>query len=258
MRVDLATIIGMAGGLGVVAYGIFLGGSFSAFVDFPSIVIVIGGCIAATVMRFTLSNLLTALGTGASIAFAAKAADPRDLIEEIAGIADVMRKQGPLGLENVEVDEDFLKKGLQLIADGYEPAFIRDALERERDLQLTRLQEGQRIFKSMGDAAPAFGMIGTLIGLVQMLGSMDDPKKIGPSMAVAILTTLYGAVIQNCVCIPISDKLGSRFDEEEVNRTLIIDGIMLIRESKSPAVVREALLSYLPHKHREELAEEAA
>lgn len=258
MGVDLATIIGMAGGLGVVLFGIFLGGSLTQFIDYPSIVIVFGGCIAATVMRFSLNNLISAIVTGGKVAFASKPAVPSDLIEQLAEIADLMRKKGPVALDAVETDDEFLKKAIQLIADGYESAFIRESLERERDLKLTRLQEGARVFKSIGDAAPAFGMIGTLIGLVQMLAAMDDPKKIGPAMAVAILTTLYGAIIQNCICVPIADKCGARFDEEEVNQTLVIDGILLIRDNKSPAVVRELLLSYLPHHHREQLLDQAA
>lgn len=258
MRIDLATVIGMIGGLGVVIWGIWLGGSFGAFYDLASIVIVIGGAIAATVMRFSLMGVVGALGSGASIAFAAKLPDPREMVEQLAEISDVMRKQGPLGLEQIETDDAFLKKGLQLIADGYDAPFIREALERERDLNLNRLSEGQRVFKSLGDAAPAFGMIGTLIGLVQMLGTMDDPSKIGPAMAVAILTTLYGAVIQNCICIPIADKLSARFDETAVSETLVIDGLLLTRDGKSPGVVREILLSYLPAKHRPNDVEEAA
>lgn len=258
MKIDLATILGMIGALGVIAFGIFLGGSITQFIDYPSVVIVFGGCIAATVMRFSFNNLMTAISTGAKVAFASRPADPRDLVEKLTEIADVMRKKGPVALDNVEIDDEFLRKAVQMVADGYEGPFIRESLERERDLNLTRLQEGARVFKSIGDAAPAFGMIGTLIGLVQMLAAMDDPKKIGPAMAVAILTTLYGAVVQNCICVPIADKCGARFDEEEVNQTLVIDGILLVRENKSPAVVRELLMSYLPHHHREQLIDEAA
>ena len=181
-----------------------------------------------------------------------------DLIEEIAELADVARKQGPLGLEGVEVDHEFLAKGVQYIADGYDHTFIRESLERERDLMLERLEDGQRIFKAIGDAAPAFGMIGTLVGLVAMLANMDDPSKIGPSMAIALLTTLYGAVIANLVCLPIADKLGLKSKIEDINLTLILDGVMQLRDSKSPNLVREMLTSYLPEKSRPALAEAAA
>lgn len=255
---DLATIIGILFGSFVVGLAIFLGGEISAFVDMPSVLIVIGGAAAATFVRFPLSNVFSALLLGGRVAFTHRRVSPHDLIEEIANLADIARKQGPLGLESVEVNHDFLAKGVQYIADGYDHDFIRESLERERDLMLERLQDGQRIFKAIGDAAPAFGMIGTLVGLVAMLANMSDPSKIGPSMAIALLTTLYGAVIANLVCLPISDKLELKAKIEDVNLTLILDGVMQLRDSKSPALVREMLTSYLPEKQRPALAEAAA
>lgn len=139
-----------------------------------------------------------------------------------------------------------------MIADGYDGSFIRESMELARDQYLTRLMEGQRVFKSLGDAAPAFGMIGTLVGLVQMLANMDDPSAIGPAMAVALLTTLYGAVLANLICLPIADKLVAKLGFEEINQTLIIDGIMSVREGKSPALIREMLVAYLPESQRQE------
>ena len=184
----------------------------------------------------------------------------RDLIEEIVRLSDIVRRNGPLALENETIEEPTLAKSLQYVADGYDLETIRDGMERERELYLTRLAEGQRVFKSLGDAAPAFGMIGTLVGLVQMLAAMDDPAKIGPAMAIALLTTLYGALVANLICLPISDKLASKIDVEEVNQSLIIDGVLQIREGKSPTVIREMLVAYLPEKQRAELmaAAEAA
>ena len=255
---DLATIIGIVAGAGVVITAIFLGGDISQFIDVSSIMIVIGGGLSATLIRFPLAGIATAFITGAKVAFTHKKIEPRTIIEEITELADVARKQGPLGLENVEVSDQTLAKGVQYIADGYEPMFIRESMERERDLYLSRLEEGQRIFKALGDSAPAFGMIGTLVGLVQMLATMDDPSTIGPSMAIALLTTLYGALIANLICIPIYEKLGAKSDVEDVNQTLIIDGVMQIRESKSPALIREMLIAYLPEKNRAELVEMAA
>lgn len=247
---DIATIAGILSGIVIVGIAIFLGGNFSSFVDVPSVFIVVGGTIAATFIRFPLANVTTALILGGKVAFTHKKSEPRLLIEEIANLADIIRKQGPLGLENIEVDNDLLAKGIQFVADGYDPEFIQESLEKERDLNLDRLDEGQRIFKSIGDAAPAFGMIGTLVGLVQMLAKMDDPSTIGPAMAVALLTTLYGALIANLVALPISDKLSNKSKIEELNQTLILDGIMQIRDSKSPNLIREMLISYLPEKHR--------
>ncbi|MTI45013.1 chemotaxis protein MotA [Roseibium hamelinense] len=254
---DLATLIGMIGAFLIVVTAIFLGGSFGQFVDLPSILIVIGGGLAATLIRFQLSDIVAAFSTGFKVALASKNVSPRDLITEITNLGEVVRKSGPLGLENVDVSDPVLAKGVQYVADGYELEFIKESMERERDLQLSRLSEGRRVFKALGDSAPAFGMIGTLVGLVQMLANMDDPAAIGPSMAVALLTTLYGALISNIICLPLVDKLDAKFEVDELNQTLIIDGVMQIRESKSPALIKEMLVAYLPEKHRAELEEAA-
>lgn len=257
---DLATILGMTFGAIVIAVAILLGGSFGQFVDVPSILIVLGGGMAATLIRFPLAGVMHAFQTGGKVAFTHVKVEPRELIEKIAEMGDIVRRAGPLGLESVEIDEANLQKGSQMIADGYDGTFIRESMELGRDQYLTRLMEGQRVFKSLGDAAPAFGMIGTLVGLVQMLANMDDPSAIGPAMAVALLTTLYGAVLANLVCLPIADKLTAKLGFEEINQTLIIDGIMSVREGKSPALIREMLVAYLPENQRptEDLDEEAA
>jgi len=254
---DLATILGMIAGAAFIAIAIFLGGSFAQFVDYPSIMIVVGGGISATLIRFPLSGVLTAFATGGKVAFTHKKVDPKELIEQVAEMGDIVRKNGPLGLENVEVEEPNLKKGAQYIADGYDAGFIRETMELERDQFITRLSEGQRVFKSLGDAAPAFGMIGTLVGLVQMLANMSDPAAIGPAMAVALLTTMYGAVLANLICLPLSDKLASKLETEDINQTLVIDGVMSIRDGKSPALIKEMLTAYLPEKQREVLDEAA-
>lgn len=255
---DIATLIGMVASLGVVVTAILLGGTLGQFIDIPSVLIVIGGGMSATLIRFTLGGIGGAIVTGGKVAFGGKSSNHREMIEKITELADVARKSGPLGLENVEVDDPVLAKGVQFIADGYEPAFIRESMERERDLYIERLQEGKRFYKQLGDAAPAFGMIGTLVGLVQMLAAMDDPSAIGPAMAVALLTTLYGALVSNVICIPIVDKLDSKLDGEDLNQTLIIDGVMQIRENKSPSLIREMLIAYLPEKARADLVDEAA
>lgn len=256
---DLATIIGMIAGATVIAIAILLGGSFGQFIDVPSMLIVIGGGMAATLIRFPLAGVLKAFQTGGKVAFTHTKVEPRELIDKVAEMGDIVRRSGPLGLESIEIDEPNLRKGSQMIADGYDSSFIRESMELARDQYLTRLMEGQRVFKSLGDAAPAFGMIGTLVGLVQMLANMDDPAAIGPAMAVALLTTLYGAVVANLVCLPIADKLTAKLGFEEVNQTLIIDGIMSVRDGKSPALIREMLVAYLPENQRasEEVAEAA-
>jgi chemotaxis protein MotA len=254
---DLATIIGIILGSAIVMGAIFMGGEFMTFVNIPSILIVVGGAMAATVIRFQLQHVLSSLVMGGKIAFTTKKSNPRELIDEVSRLADIIRKNGPLGLEGVPIEDEFLAKGVQYIADGYEGEFILDTLERERDLTLERLEEGKRFFKALGDSAPAFGMIGTLVGLVQMLSTMDDPSTIGPSMAIALLTTLYGALIANLICLPIADKLDAKFKAQSLNTTLAIDGILQIRDNKSPDVIKEMLVAYLPEKQRAELAEAA-
>lgn len=254
---DIATIIGIVGSFTVIIIAILLGGSISQFIDIPSILIVIGGGVMATVIRFPLTGVGGAIALGAKIAITNKKIEPREMIEKISELADIVRKNGPLGLENVEIDDPMLSKGMQFVADGYDLNFIKETLEKERDLSLTRLSEGHRVFKSLGDACPAFGMIGTLVGLVQMLAAMDDPAAIGPAMAIALLTTLYGAVVSNVICIPMADKMDSKFELEELNHTLIIDGVIQIRESKSPNLIKEMLLAYLPDSQRAALNEAA-
>ena len=255
---DLATILGMLAGAGFIALAILLGGSFGQFMDAPSMLIVIGGGMAATLIRFPLAGVLNAFKTGGKVAFTHTKVDSRELIDSVAEMGDIVRRSGPLGLESIELDEPNLKKGAQFIADGYDGSFIRESMELARDQYLTRLMEGQRVFKSLGDAAPAFGMIGTLVGLVQMLANMDDPSAIGPAMAVALLTTLYGAIVANLICLPIADKLTAKLGFEEINQTLIIDGVMSVREGKSPALIREMLVAYLPENQRSEEISEAA
>jgi chemotaxis protein MotA len=247
---DIATIVGSIAGLIVILVAIFLGGDFGTFVNVPSLLIVVGGGFSVTVMRYPLSNVVSALAMGAKIAFTHKKVTPKDKIDKLVELAELVRKDGPLALENAQIDDVILKKGSQMVADGYEEEMLVDILERERDLYLQRLDEASRIYKQLGDAAPAFGMIGTLVGLVQMLSTMDDPSAIGPSMAVALLTTLYGAVLANVIALPIADKLSTKGKLEEVNQTLTIDGVSHLRANRSPQLIKEMLLAYLPEKER--------
>ena len=252
---DIATGLGLFAGIAVVTVMVLMGGDLHMFVSEHAMIIIFGGSFAATLIRFPLAAIFHGLPLGAKFAFTMRRTSQRDLVEEIAGLAEIARKQGPIGLEKVEVEDAFLGKGIRFIADGYDASFIRDNLERDRDNFLTHLDEGQKIYRAIGDCAPAFGMIGTLIGMVQMFANMTDPSKLGPFMATALLATLYGALVANIFCLPIADKLHGKLLDEEVNRTLIIDGILMMRDSKSPALVREMLLAYLPEKHRD--AEEA-
>ena len=254
---DFATGLGLTFGAVVLCALIMMGGDLRMFADMHAFIVIFGGSFAATLIRFPFTSMIHGLPLGAKFAFTMRRMTQRELVDELAGIAEIARKQGPIGLEKVDTDDAFMAKGIRYVADGYDTSFIRDNLERDRDNFLTHLDEGQKIYRAIGDCAPAFGMIGTLIGMVQMFANMTDPSKLGPYMAVALLATFYGAALANLFCLPIADKLHLKLVDEEINRTLIIDGILMIREGKSPALVREMLLAYLPEKHRHSADAEA-
>lgn len=252
---DIATAAGLLGGVATVVAIIMIdGGNFAAYFDKHAVIIIFGGAAAATMVRFPFSSIAHGLPMGIKFAFTMRAMHPRELIDEITRVADIVRKSGPIALENVQVDDPFLAQGLRFIADGYDRDFIKDTMERDRDNFLMRLDEGSKVYRAIGDCAPAWGMIGTILGMVVMFANMEDPSKLGPAMATALLATLYGAVIANMITLPIADKLHLKLEEEEVSRSLIIDGILQIRDAKSPNLVREMLLAYLPEHHRTEMA----
>ena len=256
---DLATGIGLIGGFGVVFTLIMIdGGNFAAYFDKHAVIVIFGGATAATLMRFPFSAIAHGLPMGMRFAFSMRAINPRDLIDEITKIAEVVRKSGPMALENMEISDPFLAQGVRYIADGYDREFIKDTMERDRDNFLMHLDEGSKIYRAFGDCAPAWGMIGTILGMVTMFANMSDPSKLGPAMATALLATLYGALIANMITLPLADKLHVKLEEEDTSRTLIIDGILLIRDQKSATLVREMLIAYLPQHHREDHAAEAA
>jgi len=254
---DLATLIGLLGAVGVIVGAIALGGDFGQFINIPSIVIVVGGSIAAVLIKYPLSNFLGAFKV-AMKAFLHKSEDNGALITEALELANVARKSGLLALENVEIHNEFLKQGIQLCVDGHDPEFVKKMLQKDINLAIERHEIGQGIFKAIGDVAPAMGMIGTLVGLVQMLANMSDPKQIGPAMAVALLTTLYGAVIANAIALPIADKLSFRSAEERRNKSLITETIAGIQEGLNPRVLEGLLKTYLPENQRETPAEPEA
>jgi len=255
--VDLATLLGLLGAFGIITAAIVVGGSALIFVNVPSLLVVLGGTIFVVLMKFPLGHFLGAFKIALK-AFLHKSEDPNDLIREGVALANVARKEGVLGLENQEISNEFLKRGIQLCVDGHEPEFVRSMLTKDINLTIERHERGQAIFKAIGDVAPAMGMIGTLIGLVQMLSNMDDPKKIGPAMAVALLTTLYGAVIANAFAMPIADKLAHRTMEERLNKSLILEAINGIQEGINPRVMEELLKTYLPPSKRDAVGEKEA
>jgi len=247
---DLATLVGLLGAFGIIIAAIVVGGSAIIFVNPPSLLIVVGGTLFAVLMKFPMGHFFSAFKV-ATKAFFNKPEDPMKLIEEGVQLANIARKEGVLGLEGQDIGNEFLQRGIQLSVDGHEPEFVRAMLGKDINLTIDRHERGQAIFKAIGDVAPAMGMIGTLIGLVQMLSAMDDPKAIGPAMAVALLTTLYGAVIANAFALPIADKLAHRSQEERLNKALILETINAIQEGLNPRVMEELLKTYLPTSKRD-------
>lgn len=229
------------------------GSSPLSFINILPLLVVVGGASMAILVRYTLSSFGQAIVMGLKSAMFYKHVSPTRIIDQIAEVSDKMRKQGPIALETVRVTDPFFQRGVRMISDGYTAEAIRTSLERERDLDYERTEESHRIFKTLGDTAPGMGMVGTLIGLVSMFGHMDDPKKIGPGMAVALLATFYGAAISNVIALPISDKLANRAQEEGTNRTMIIEALVMIREGRNPATIRDEMASFLPLHDRDKL-----
>jgi chemotaxis protein MotA len=246
---DLATLTGLVGACLVVALAIVLGGSVGAFVDPAALILVVGGTMLVTLMKFSFKQFANAAKVAIK-AFIYRVPEAEELIDKSVLLAHQARSSGLLALEEAEVPDDVYRKALNLVVDGHDPEVVRSILTKDLDLTLKRHRDGQAIFKAIGDAAPAMGMIGTLIGLVQMLGSMNDPKQSAPAMAIALLTTLYGAMIANLIAIPIADKLALRSTEERLAKSLIIDAIISIQDGQHPRVMQDLLKNYLPKSRR--------
>lgn len=242
---DIATLVGLIGGFGIIIGAIATGGDVMLFVNVPSILIVVGGTFMVTLMQVSLGDFLGSFAIGMK-AFIYKVDDPKKLIEEAVALADVARKNGLLALEGQEISNDFMEKGVSLCVDGHDPSLVQKMLSKDIDLTIQRHEVGQRMFKNMATMAPAMGMIGTLIGLVQMLANMSDPASIGPAMSVALLTTLYGAIIANTFAQPLADKLARASYLEKTNKLLILETISGIQEGMNPRVLEQLLGTYLP------------
>jgi chemotaxis protein MotA len=242
--VDIATLIGLFGAAGIVALAMILAGGFAQFIDPPSMLIVVVGSHLVVMGQYPLGDFLGAAKAGMKTLMF-KSPDFEEIIAKIVELADLSRKGGLLSLEGAEVEDPFLKKGVGLLVDGHDGEVVRAILDKDVQMASKRHEQGSAIFKSLADVAPAMGMIGTLVGLVAMLGNMDDPKSIGPAMAVALLTTLYGAMIANLMALPIADKLSIRDQEEKIARTLMIDGLLGIQAGQNPRVIEQVLHGYL-------------
>ncbi len=246
---DRGTVIGLTATLGLVIW-VMLAGSreaMSVFWRLPSLALVIGGAILVTLAAVPLINF-RAFGRMLSKAFREQRHSPAECIAILIALAELARRDGLLALErSVEgLKDSFLRRAMRMAIDGLDANMIESVLRTELESTDLRHVGGQDVLRSMGHAAPVFGMIGTLVGLVIMLGRMDDPSTIGPGMAVALLTTLYGLLFANVLCLPLARKLKHRSSEELLCKTIILSGVLAIQRGDHPRLVEQKLRAYLP------------
>ncbi len=248
---DLATILGIVSAFGLVFIAIAMGGGVGLFINIPSLMIVVGGTLGATMINYPLKDVFKAVSVVKN-AFFSKKMSTDDIVKRFVDLGGKARREGILALEAdvKNIDDEFLGKGLQLSVDGLEPQAIETIMETEVEFLRERHQMGAEIFSTMGTFAPALGMIGTLIGLVQMLQSMDDPSSIGPSMAVALLTTFYGSVMANLIYMPIAGKLRTRSKEETLMKEMTVQGIISLAKGENPRILEQKILAFMPPKER--------
>ena len=248
---DIATLLGFVTGFGLMLYAIMDGAGLGAFFDFQSVLIVIGGTLGATLVTFPLGQVIGA-GSVAKKAFMYKLIDPKEVIKQMADFSNRARREGILALEEAAgaIDNPFLKKGIQLAVDGEDPQAIENILDTEISYLKDRHKNGSEVFATMAALAPSLGLVGTLIGLVGMLKNMDDPSTIGPSMAVALITTFYGAVLANMVFSPLASKLERNSSQEALVSTLYLMGAASIGRQENPRRLEMLLNSILPPSKR--------
>lgn len=246
---DIATLLGFLLGVGVVSAAINMGGDILLFIDMPSIMLVFGGTFGVSLMRVPIDDFFRSFAV-VGRAFINKKVDPAVLIEEAIVLAETARKNGLLALEEAECSDPFMKRGVMMCVDGYAPEMVRAMLQHDIDQMISRNEIGQSMWKGVADLAPAMGMIGTLVGLVQMLSNMSDPSAIGPAMAIALLTTLYGALIANVFALPIIDKLASVLHYERTNKELVLTFISHLQEGTNPKLLKTLLYTYVSEKKR--------
>jgi len=251
---DIATVIGLILGFSVIVAAILMGGGALIFVHVPSFVLVVGGMLCSVLIHFSLKQFLS-IFTVIKKTFLAKVRRPNEIIQQMVNYAAISRRDGALALEEQmrKTDDTFMVKGLQMLVDGQEEDVIRAMMELEIQYLQERHGVGKKILEFMGASAPAFGMIGTLVGLVQMLQNLSDPSGIGAGMAVALITTFYGAVLANLVFIPLAGKLGLYSKAEALAMEMTVEGICTISRGENPTVVREKMQAFISPTHREEV-----
>lgn len=252
---DIASVIGLVLGIAVMVVSILIaeGASFAAFIDYPSLMVVVGGAFAAVLISFPLKNFLT-LGSVMKTVFLNKQPSIPELIDLIVSLAETARRDGLLALESKlpEVDNSFVVLGIQMSVDGTPQEVIEDIMRTEMDAVAARHSAGKSLVDQLGRFAPAFGMIGTLMGLIIMLGNMEDPSSIGAGMAVALITTLYGAIFSNLLCLPFAEKLGFLNKQEMIAMEIALRGVISIQAGDNPRVIAQKLRTFIPPKMREQ------
>ncbi len=251
---DVATIIGILLGFFVITSAIVVGGGWQVFIHLPSMAITMGGMLCATLIHFSLPQLL-AIFSIVRKTVVTKVPSQSELIQKMVNFAAINRRDGALALEQEipSIRDLFFVKGLQMLVDGQDTEMIRDLLSLEIQYLQERHSTGKKILEFMGAACPAFGMIGTLIGLVQMLRNLESPDSIGAGMAVALLTTFYGALAANLIFIPLAGKLGIYSKAETTSKEMIVEGVCAIAEGDNPTTVREKMQAFISQGRREEV-----
>lgn len=250
-KTDILTGIGLVLGIALVVYGIVEGGPLMLFWDFASLLITGGGSISALLMTYTLSEVKN-IGKVFMQAFKEANSSPKEIIVQFTDISKKARREGLLSLEDEinAMEDPFIKKGLQMVVDGVEPELIREILELEIAEMQARHERGAGMFQTWGAYAPAFGMLGTLIGLIQMLANVSDIANITKGMGVALITTFYGSVIANMICLPIYTNLQQKNNKEVEEKEMMLEGILAIQSGVNPRIVEEKLITYLPPKEK--------
>ena len=251
---DIASIIGLVVCFVLMVFGILYGNDVSViinFLDAPSALITFGGAFCCILASYTLPSFLAGLKS-IRLIFKLSTMNISEVIQKIIDLSNVARKEGLLSLEEAagDIDDDFLKKGILLIVDGTDPELVRAIMETELVSVEDRHKDKIGFWENLGAMGPAWGMIGTLIGLINMLQKMDDPSAIGPSMAVALITTLYGSVLANWICAPVATKLKAKNAEEMMMKEIEIEGLLSIQAGENPRVIEEKLKSFLAPKDR--------
>jgi len=253
---DILTLVGLLAGILIVILAMLANASVLTFLNLPGLAIVIGGTAAVTLIKFRLPSVMSAFRLAMASAFTDRMVQPSELIREVSSLATVVRKEGILGLENHQTDTEFLQKAINLCVDGHPPELVEEILSHEIQQTAERYDVAERVFRGIGESAPAIGMLGTLVGLVQMLNTLDDPSSIGPAMAIALLTTLYGAFIAQLIALPLADKLQLKSEDEARNQVLITTSMRNIMRGENPRVMTEMLASFVTPEHRAALAPE--